>query len=191
MKKPMTAESVVKKPVKVVEVDLGESDDERAEIPNLAGNGLICGVVRAAATVAAAAAGEGARARGRVGRTDSKTGEKEAVFEVMREEPKEPEKVGDAVEKPKRAVTSVSERYPVRVRRDPGAWYRAAVGAIAKDVGAPTEAVGAKEPEHGVEKTLPEKSGEVRSDESESSESGSVWVTPKAKRTARKGNETG
>ena len=74
VKKPVTAESVVKKPVKVVEVDLGESDDERAEIHNLAGNGLICEVVRAAPTVAAAAAGEGARARGRVGRTDSKTG---------------------------------------------------------------------------------------------------------------------
>ena len=69
----------------------------------------------------------------------------------MREKPKEPEKVKDAVEKPKRAVAAVSERYPVRVRREPVAWYQAVVGAA-------TEIVGANTQEHGVEKTLPEES---------------------------------
>ena len=57
------------------------------------------------------------------------------------------------------------------MRREPAEWYRANVGAA-------TEAVGAEEPEHGVEKTSQEKSDD--------GDSGGVWVTPKAKKTARK-----
>ncbi|GAQ92707.1 hypothetical protein KFL_011010020 [Klebsormidium nitens] len=44
------------------------------------------------------------------------------------------------------------------------------------------EAVGAKEPEHGVEKTSPEKSDD--------GDNGGVWVTPKAKKTTRKRSVT-
>ena len=42
--------------------------------------------------------------------------------------------------------------------------------------------MGAKKPEHGVEKTSPEKSDDGAS--------GGVWVTPKAKKTARKRSMT-
>ena len=62
-------------------------------------------------------------------------------------------------------------RYPARVRREPAEWYRANVRAA-------TEAVGAEEPEHGVEKTSQEKSDD--------SDSGGVWVTPRTKKSARK-----
>ena len=66
----------------------------------------------------------------------------------------EPADVEQATEKP---VVESQElgRYPARVRREPAEWYRANVGAA-------TEAVGAEEPEHGVEKTSPEKSDAVR-----------------------------
>ena len=52
-------------------------------------------------------------------------------------------------------------------------------------MGATAEAVGAEEPEHGVKKMLLKKSDGVRYEASESGESGGVWVTPKAKKTAR------
>ena len=70
-------------------------------------------------------------------------------------------------------------KYPARVRQQPAEWYRAVVGATA-------EAVGAEKPEHGVEKTLPEKSDEVRDPKSGGGESGGEWVTPKKKKAARK-----
>ena len=94
----------------------------------------------------------------------------------------EPADVEQAKEKP---VVESHElgRYPARVRREPAKWYRANVGAA-------TEAVGAEEPEHGVEKTSSEKSDAVRYQESEGGESGGVWVTPKAKKTARKKSVT-
>ncbi|GAQ90445.1 hypothetical protein KFL_006400010 [Klebsormidium nitens] len=50
--------------------------------------------------------------------------------------------------------------------------------------------VGAKEPEHGVEKTSSEKSDAVRYHESDGGDSGGEWVTPKAKKTARKRSMT-
>jgi hypothetical protein len=58
-------------------------------------------------------------------------------------------------------------RYPARVRREPAEWFR-------ENVGAATEAVGAEEPEHGVEKTSSEKSDAVRYQESEGGNSGGV-----------------
>ena len=71
--------------------------------------------------------------------------------------------------------TGIPERYPARLRQAPSEWYRAAVGATAEDVGA-------KETDHVVEKTSPEKSDAVRYG---SSESEGAWVTPREKRTAR------
>ncbi|GAQ93108.1 hypothetical protein KFL_013020015 [Klebsormidium nitens] len=86
----------------------------------------------------------------------------------------EPANVERATEKPVVVYPDLG-RYFARVRRELAEWYQANVGAT-------TEAVGAEEPEHGVEKTSPEKSDD--------GDSGSVWMTPKAKKTARKRSAT-
>src|SRR3569833_376971 len=130
--------------------------------------------------------------RGRVARTVSKKGQSGPIVEVVREVVGESEEIGKGKESPVKAVESepanveqatekpVVEsqelgRYPARVRREPAERFRANVGAA-------TEAVGAEEPEHSVEKTSPKKSDD--------GESGGVWVTPKAKKTARKRSMT-
>ncbi|GAQ92269.1 hypothetical protein KFL_009610040 [Klebsormidium nitens] len=168
-KRPVRAESVVKKTVKVVEIDLDELDDEKGEL------------VRAA-------------------RTDSKESQCGPIVEVVREGVKVSEEIGEAKESQVTAVESEPadveqatekpvvesqelEKHRARVRRDPAEWYQANVGVA-------TEAVGAEEPEHGVEKTSSEKSDAMRYQESEGGESGGVWVTPKAKNTARKRSVT-
>ncbi|GAQ93130.1 hypothetical protein KFL_013160030 [Klebsormidium nitens] len=129
--------------------------------------------------------------RGRVARTVSKKGQSGPIVETMREVVEVSEEIGKGKESPQTAVESkpagveqateklvmeshVLGRCPARVRREPAEWYRANVGA--------TEAVEAEELEHGVEKMSPEKSDD--------GDSGGVWVTPKAKKTARKRSAT-
>ncbi|GAQ93603.1 hypothetical protein KFL_016990010 [Klebsormidium nitens] len=158
-KRPVRAESVVKKTVKVVEVDLDESDDE---------NG---GVERERGTFVGADEGP---------RTGSKMVEKGVKFETARE--------GDAhapATDRGRAARTISKKGRsgpiVELMRE--VVHRANVEAA-------TEAVGAEEPEHGVEKTSSETSDAVHYQESESDDSGGVWVTPKAKKTALKRSVT-
>ena len=57
--------------------------------------------------------------------------------------------MGTGKQKPE--VDPESGKISRRVQREPAEWYRAEVGATA-------EAVGAEEPEHGVERASPEKS---------------------------------
>ncbi|GAQ80159.1 hypothetical protein KFL_000480010 [Klebsormidium nitens] len=198
-KRPVRAESVVKKTVKVVEIDLDESDDENEgverewetfvgadEVPRTCSQKLPKGAEFETAREGDAHAP--ATNRGRVARTVSKKGQSGPIVETMRAIVEVSEEIGEGKESPETAVESkpagveqatekpVVEsqelgRYPARVRREPAEWYRANV-----------KAVGAEEPEHGVEKTSPEKSGDGHSE--------GVWVTPKAKKTARKRSMT-
>jgi hypothetical protein len=138
--------------------------------------------------------------RGRVARTVSEKGQRRPILVTMREVVEVSEKIGKGKESPETAVESKPAgveqatkkpvvksqklgRYPARVRREPAEWFR-------ENVGAATEAVGAVEPEHGVEKKSSEKSDAVCYQENEGGNSGGVWMTPKAKKTARKRSMT-
>ncbi|GAQ93197.1 hypothetical protein KFL_013550020 [Klebsormidium nitens] len=210
-KRPVRAESVVKKTVKVVEIDQDESDDENEgverewgtfvgadEVPRTGSQKLPKGAEFETAREGDAHAP--ATNRGRVARTVSKKGQSGPIVETMREVVEVSEEIEKGKESPKTAVENKSAdveqakekpvvesqevgKYTARVRREPAEWYRANVGAT-------TEAVGAEEPQHGVEKTSSEKSDAVRYQESEGGDSAGVWVTPKAKKTARKRSMT-
>lgn len=133
-----------------------------------------------------------ATARSHVARMISIVGQSGPVMEIVRKVVEVFEEIGKGKESLEPAVKSEpagveqttekpgvksqgSGRYLAKVQREPAKRYRANLGAA-------TEAVGAEEPEHGVEKASPEKS--------EDGDSGGVWVTPKAKKTARKRSVT-
>src|SRR3569623_1234812 len=160
-KGPVRAESVVKKTVKVVEVDLEDLDDEiegtgQPDETRKGGSAQFTIEVKNGPSAEFARPNPAAEEKGAQFTTEVKNG---PSTYIRRQEARK------LVESPEVA------RYPARVRRELVEWYRANVGAA-------TEAVGAEEPEHGVEKTSQEKSDD--------GDSGAVWVTPKAKKTARK-----
>ena len=160
-KKPVRAESVVKNVVKVVEVDLEESEDDIGGFGESGMTGEVSGAQDPIAGVQ-----EDLLEVGRGGAVG--TGARVPM------EAQKPGFIGNGRQEARKPVeTGIPERYPARVRREPSEWYRAAVGATA-------EVVGAKETDHAVRRRASEKSDAVSY---ESGESEGAWVTPRAKRT--------
>ncbi|GAQ93346.1 hypothetical protein KFL_014600020 [Klebsormidium nitens] len=136
-KRPVRAESVVKKTAKVVEIDLDESDDENEGVERERGTfvGAETKMKREGDAPALRQTTAAPRARWK-GQGGPENGGRSKPADV------------------EKAMNRPVVHYPdfgdiSRVRRQPVEWYR-------PNVEAATEAVGTQEPEHGVEKTSPE-----------------------------------
>lgn len=153
-KKPVRAESVTRNVVNVIEVDLEELDDEMESSARVLSD---VKVNRAKDTILVRK-GPGLYMPHQMQKVNventirvGKGPELYLVHESTVKNPEEPEGVGKDPEKVEEFV--VAGKYSVRVRRKPGEWYKADVGAATEDVGAAlTEDVGAQEPKHGVER---------------------------------------
>jgi hypothetical protein len=71
------------------------------------------------------------------------------------------------------------ERFPARVRQEPAEWFR-------ENVGTAMEAVGAKAPKHGWKRRGRRRATQCATERA----GGGMWMTPKAKKTARKRSMT-
>jgi hypothetical protein len=199
-KRPVRAESVVKKTVKVVKVDLDESDDKNGNVERERGTfvevdkgpRMSSKMIKRRAKFEMKRKGDAhapVTDRGRVARTVSETDQSGPILETMRKVVQVSEKIGKGKESPETAVESkpagvqqATEKPVVesqKLERYPAEWFW-------ENLGATTEAVATEAPEHGVEKTSSEKSDAVRYHKSKGGNSGGVWMMPKAKKTARK-----